>query len=91
MGYPLNDGGEFMLDTDSYNVAIGSVLLQGQDGRERVIAYARNAMNKAQRNYCTTEKELLAVRYFIEYFWQNLLGRKFLEELTTSPWCGCSA
>ena len=35
MGYPLNDGGKFILDTDSSDFAIGSVLLQVQDGRER--------------------------------------------------------
>ena len=42
-----------------------------------MIAYASRALNKAERNYCITEKELLAVRFFIEYFRQYLLGRKF--------------
>ena len=78
MGYPLNEGGEFILDTDASDVALGAVLSQIQDGRERVIAYASRAMAKAEKNYCVTEKELLAVRYFIEYFRQYLLGRKFL-------------
>ena len=77
MGYPLNDGGEFTLDTDASGVAIGSVLLQVQNGRERVIVYASRALNKAERNYCITERELLAVRYFVEYFQQYLLGHKF--------------
>ena len=77
MGYPLNDGDEFILDTDASYFAIGAVLLQVQDRRERVIAYASRAMNKTERNYCITEKELLAVRYFIEYFRQYLLGRRF--------------
>ena len=78
MGYPLNEGGEFILDVDACDVGIGGVLHQIQDGRERVIAYASRALNKAERNYCITEKELLAVRYFVEYFRQYLLGRKFL-------------
>ena len=65
MGYPLNEGGEFILDTDASGVAIGSVLIQVQEGREKVIAYASRAMNKAERNYCITEQELLAVRYFL--------------------------
>jgi hypothetical protein len=34
-------------------------------------------MNRAERNYCVTDQELLAVRYFVEYFRQYLLGRKF--------------
>ncbi|MCG8044298.1 MAG: ribonuclease H family protein, partial [Candidatus Thiodiazotropha endolucinida] len=77
MGYPLNEGGEFILDVDASDVGIGGILHQVQQGRERVIAYASRALNKAEKNYCITEKELLAVRYFIEYFRQYLLGRKF--------------
>ena len=46
--------------------------------RERVIAYARRALNNPERNYCITEKELLAVRLFIEYYRQYLLGRRFV-------------
>ena len=34
-------------------------------------------LNKAERNYCVTDKELLALRYFIEYYRQYLLGRRF--------------
>ena len=34
--------------------------------------------NKAERNYCTTRKELLAVFYFIRQFKQYLLRSKFL-------------
>ena len=77
MGYPLNDGGEFILDVDASDIGIGGILHQFQGDRERVIAYASRSLNKAERNYCITEKELLAVRYFIEYFRQYLLGRRF--------------
>lgn len=78
MGYPLNEGGTFILDTDASGVGIGAVLAQIQEERERVIAYASRAMNKAERNYCITEQELLAVVFFIQYFRQYLLGRRFL-------------
>ncbi|MCG7868952.1 MAG: DDE-type integrase/transposase/recombinase [Candidatus Thiodiazotropha taylori] len=78
MGYPLNEAGEFILDVDASDLGIGAVLHQVQGDRERVIAYASRAMNRAERNYCITEKELLAVRFFIEHFRQYLLGRKFL-------------
>jgi hypothetical protein len=77
MGYPQNEGGEFILDVDGCDTGIGAVLIQMQEGRERVIAYASRSLNKAESNYCLTEKELLAVRYFIEYFRQYLLGRRF--------------
>jgi len=76
MGFP-KDEGEFYLDTDACNTAIGAVLSQFQDGQLRVIAYGSRTLNKAEINYCITDKELLAVRYFIEYYRQYLLGRKF--------------
>ena len=77
MGYPLNEGGEFILDVDASDIGIGGILHQFQGDHEKVIAYASRSLNKAERNYCITEKELLAVRYFIEYFRQYLLGRRF--------------
>ena len=77
MGYPLNNSGEFILDIDASDVGIGGIIHQVQNGRERVIAYARRALNKAEKNYCITEKELLAVRYFVKYFPKYLLGRRF--------------
>ena len=75
MGYRLNDAGKFILDVDASDMGIGAVLHQVQGDQERVIAYASRALNKAES---ITEKELLAVRYFIEYFRQYLLGRRFL-------------
>ena len=78
MGYPLNDGGCFCLDTDASGLGIGGVLSQEQAGKEVVLAYASRAMNKAERNYCITEQELLAVVYFMQYFRQYLLGRRFV-------------
>ena len=78
MGYPLNEGGDFILDVDASDVGIGGVLHQVQQGKEKVIAYASRALNRAETNYCITEKELLAARYFIEYFRQYLLGRRFI-------------
>jgi hypothetical protein len=59
-------------------VGIGAVLNQLQNGQERVLAHASRTLNKAERNYCVTDKELLAVRYFTEYFKQYLLGQKFI-------------
>ena len=78
MGYPFNEDGEFILDVDASDKGISAVLHQIQEGQEKVIAYASRSVNKAESNYCITEKELLAVRFFIEYFRQYLLGRRFL-------------
>ncbi|RVW34334.1 Retrovirus-related Pol polyprotein from transposon 17.6 [Vitis vinifera] len=51
----------FELMCDASDFAIGVVLGQREDGKPYVIYYASKTLNEAQRNYTTTEKELLAV------------------------------
>ena len=77
MAYP-RDQGLFVLDTDASDTQISGVLSQVQEGQERVISYGSRTLNKAERNYCITDNELLAVRHFTEYYRQYLLGRHFL-------------
>ena len=77
MAYPASEG-LFILDTDASDKAVGAVLSQVQDDRERVRAFGSHALNKAERNYCVTDRELLAVKHFVEHYRQYLLGRKFL-------------
>ena len=71
------DEGEFTLDTDASERAIGAVLSQRQHGEERVIAYASRSLDRREQNYCITRKELLAIVHFLKYFKQYLLGRNF--------------
>jgi dUTPase len=74
------DAGRFILDTDaSSDVGIGAVLSQVQsDKTEKVIAYASKSLSEAERNYCTTRLELLAVVTFVAKFRYYLTGRRFL-------------
>ena len=71
------DSGEFILDTDAAHGNIGAVLFQVQGGSERVIAYASRKLNSRKINYCVTRQKLLAVVYFLQYFRQYLLERRF--------------
>jgi len=71
------DDGDFVLDTDASYFATGAVLSQRQNGVERIIAYARRAVDRRKQNYCVTRKELLAVVHFLAFFKQYLLGRYF--------------
>jgi hypothetical protein len=77
LAYP-NSTGIFILDVDASDVSIGAELSQLQSERERVIAYGSQALSKAQRRYCTTRKELLALVTFLNHFRFYLLGRFFI-------------
>ena len=77
LAYP-DESLNFILDTDASDTGIGAVLSQVQDGYERVIAYASRKLNKAERQYCVTRRELLAIVQFVKQFKHYLYGRKFL-------------
>ncbi|KAJ8375683.1 hypothetical protein SKAU_G00062630 [Synaphobranchus kaupii] len=51
----------FIVDTDASNTGVGAVLSQEDEDGERVVAYYSRALGKAERNYCVTRRELLAV------------------------------
>jgi len=63
-----------ILDTDSSDVAYGSVLSQLVDGQERPIAFFSRVMSQTQQNYCSTRRELLAVIASLQHFRHYLLN-----------------
>ena len=67
----------FILYTDATLTAMGAVLAQVQDGKERAICYASKAFSKSQTNYSATKRELLAIVNFTRHFEHYLPGRKF--------------
>ncbi|RVW25726.1 Retrovirus-related Pol polyprotein from transposon 17.6 [Vitis vinifera] len=67
----------FELMCDASDFAIGAVLGQREDGKPYVIYYASKTLNEAQRNYTTTEKELLAVVFALDKFRAYLVGIRF--------------
>ncbi|RVW73645.1 Retrovirus-related Pol polyprotein from transposon 17.6 [Vitis vinifera] len=64
----------FEVMCDSSDLAMGAVLGQREDGKPYVIYYASKTLNEAQRNYTTTEKELLAVVFALDKFRAYLVG-----------------
>ena len=67
----------FILDTDVSDHGIGAVLSQIQEGIEIVIAYYSRVLSEAERNYCVTRRELLAVVDSVQIFHYYLCGRPF--------------
>lgn len=58
----------FKIECDCSSFGLGAVLLQTQHGEEKVIAFYSRSLSPAERNYSTTEMELLAVIASLEKF-----------------------
>ena len=68
---------EFILHTNACVNSIGAVLLQRQDKKERVIAYAGRVTSNRERRYGITELECLAVVFGVKKFRCYLEGNHF--------------
>ena len=77
LAYPYPDV-PCIVDTDASDVATGAVLSQVIDGVERPIAFFSRVLNGAQRNYCPTRRELLAVVVALQHFRHYLLGARVI-------------
>lgn len=56
---------------------ISTVFSQKQNKGEKVIAYFSRVLSKAEKNYCTTRRELLAIVDALKSFRHYLIGGKF--------------
>ena len=59
---------------DASDYAIGAVLGKREDRKAFVIYYANKALDSAQSNYTTTEKEFLVVVFSLEKFRSYIEG-----------------
>jgi len=75
---PPRDEGQYVLDTDASDAALGAVLQQEQDGQLCVIGYASRALTNAKRRYCIMRKELLGIVCGLKKYRQHLLGREIV-------------
>jgi hypothetical protein len=76
LSYP-QEGEKFIADKNVTNVGIGEVLSQVQDSQECIIAYYSKTLNRAERNYCITQKELLVNMRTLDNFRKYLYEQEF--------------
>ena len=67
-----------ILACDASNMSISYNLLQMIDGRERVVEYGGRGLKRAELNYSTSEKELLAIVAGVQHYHEYLNGQKFI-------------
>ncbi|KAK1661297.1 hypothetical protein QYE76_049456 [Lolium multiflorum] len=66
----------FEIMCDASDFAVGAILGQRVDKKLNVIHYASKTLDAAQRNYATTEKELLAVVFACDKFRSYIVDSK---------------
>jgi hypothetical protein len=64
----------FEIICDASDYAVGTVLGQTKDKKHHAIAYASKTLTRAQLNYATTGRKLLAVGFAIDKFRSYLVG-----------------
>ncbi|VDC05224.1 unnamed protein product, partial [Peniophora sp. CBMAI 1063] len=60
------DEGQFRVEADASDYAVGAVLSQEQDGKWHPIAFLSKSLNDAERNYEIYDKVMLAIMTALE-------------------------
>ena len=63
--------------TDASPVGLGAILLQEQNGEERVICFASRSLTDVEKHYLQTEKEALGTVWACERLHMYLYGPDF--------------
>ena len=66
---------EFEIYTDASGVALGAVLAQKKEEMLHPIAFASRQLNCAEKNYSTSEREMLAIVWTAKHFNAYIYGR----------------
>ena len=76
LAYPDFDK-EFILSSDASLQAVGAVLSQSQDGKERVISYFSQTLSTTQKKWSTYDRELWAIVSAVRHFRHYLRHQHF--------------
>ena len=70
---------------DAGPVGLGAILMQEEDGQQRVVSFASRALTAVERRYAQIEKEALSVVWACERFHNYLLGIEFTLQTDHKP------
>ncbi len=73
LAIPANEG-NFRVEADASEAAIGAVLSQEQDGKWRPVSFLSKSLLVMERNYEIYDKELLAIMLTLEEWRHYLMG-----------------
>jgi hypothetical protein len=74
---------DLILTTDVSNEGLGAIPSQGETRKHLPIACASRNLNKAEKNYSTSERVLLAVVWGVKHFRPYLYGRKSVSRFSS--------
>lgn len=74
---PFKKNAKTILVTDAGPVGLGAILIQVQDGQEKIISYASKGLTDVEKRYSQTEKEALGIVWGCEHFYPYLYGQHF--------------
>ena len=75
----------FLLETDASDNCLGAALIQKLECKDYPIAFYSRTMTVAEKNYDTSQKELLAIVKAVEHFKQFLYGKEFVIKMDHQP------
>ena len=76
LALPQENNGQFKIYTDASIGAIGGVLMQTQNGEDKVIAYLSQKLSKSQTRWPTIQRELFAIMVALKKLEFYILGNK---------------
>ena len=74
---PEDSEAKFEIHTDASGFAIGAVLYQEVSGKLHPVAFHSRKLNPAERNYHTTDQEMLAIVDACRHWRHYLVGMNF--------------
>ena len=78
-------GEQFVLQTDACDNGIAGVLGQEIEGVFRPISFISRKLSNSEINYSVIEKECLAIKWSVNYFYEYLYGGKFMIKTDHAP------